>query len=259
MMKYGRLNLVTLYTLVDREVRRFLRIWSQTLLPSAITMALYFLIFGNLIGPRVGLIHGVPYIEYIVPGLIIMSVLTNAYGNTVASFYGQRFQRSIEEMVVAPMPAWVILSGFVLGGVLRGLSVGVIVTLVALFFTRIQIHSFTVIITVAVLTTLVFSAAGMINGVYAKKFDDVNIVPVFVLTPLSYLGGIFYSLDMLHGVGQILSYLNPIFYIVNAFRYGFIGVSDVDVLPAILVTTGVAVVLLAQAWRLIHKGVGIRT
>jgi len=258
-MRYWRLNAVTLYTLLHREVRRFLRIWSQTLLPSAITMSLYFLIFGHLIGPRVGTIHDVPYIQYIVPGLIIMSMLTNAYGNTVASFYGQRFQRSIEEMIVAPMPNWVILTGFVLGGVLRGLCVGAIVTAVALFFTHIVIHNIWVILLISILTCVLFSTAGIINGVFAKKFDDINIVPVFILTPLSYLGGIFYSLDMLHGVGQVLSYLNPIFYIVNAFRYGFIGVSDVSVLPAMLVTGLVAMILVVYALRLLNKGVGIRT
>jgi ABC-2 type transport system permease protein len=214
---------------VRKEVRRFLRIWLQTLLPSAITMSLYFVIFGRLIGSRIGNMGGFSYIQFVVPGLIMMAVLTNAYANVVSSFYGAKFQRYVEELLVSPVSNNTILVGFVMGGVLRGLCVGAIVTLLSLFFTRLHLHHLGVTLAILLLTALLFSLAGFINAVYANSFDDVSIVPTFVLTPLTYLGGVFYSVDMLPEFWAGLSRLNPMLYIVNVFRYGLLGHSDVDI------------------------------
>ena len=217
-------------TIVIKEIRRFSRIWIQTLIPPAITIALYFVIFGNLVGRRVGEMGGFQYMEFIVPGLIMMSVIQNSYSNVVSSFFSQRFQRSIEELLVSPVPNYVILTGFVVGGMARGLAVGAIVTTLSLFFADIQIvHPF-ITVTVILLTSVVFSLAGFINAVYANSFDDISIVPTFVLTPLIYLGGVFYSTQMLPPFWQVVSALNPIFYMVNTFRYGFLGSSDVCLL-----------------------------
>ena len=220
-------NLVALNTIVYREVRRFTRIWPQTLLPPAITMVLYFVIFGNLIGRQIGDMGGFTYMEYIVPGLIMMSVITNSYGNVVSSFFGSKFQRSIEELMVSPVSPHTILIGFTLGGVLRGLMVGVIVTLLSLFFTDLQVHHLGVTILVVVLTATIFSLLGFINAVFARNFDDISIIPTFVLTPLTYLGGVFYSISLLPPFWQTVSLANPVLHMVNAFRYGILGVSDI--------------------------------
>jgi len=220
---------VAFETIVVKEIRRFVRIWVQTLLPPAITMALYFIIFGNLIGSRIGEMGGYKYIQFVVPGLIMMSVITNAYSNVVSSFYGAKFQRHVEEMLVSPIPNHVILLGFVIGGVVRGLAVGLIVTLLSLFFTHLQVHHIGVTIIVVLLTAILFSLAGFINAVYANTFDDISIIPTFVLTPLIYLGGVFYSTSMLPEFWATVSKANPILYMVNAFRYGLLGVSDVSV------------------------------
>lgn len=220
---------VAFETIVVKEIRRFLRIWVQTLLPPAITMALYFIIFGNLIGSRIGEMGGYQYIQFVAPGLIMMSVITNAYSNVVSSFYGAKFQRHVEEMLVSPIPNHVILLGFVLGGVARGLAVGLIVTVLSLFFTHLQVHHIGVTILVVLLTAILFSLAGFINAVYANTFDDISIIPTFVLTPLIYLGGVFYSTTMLPEFWATVSKANPILYMVNAFRYGLLGVSDVSV------------------------------
>jgi len=220
---------VAFETIVVKEIRRFVRIWVQTLLPPAITMALYFIIFGNLIGSRIGEMGGFKYIQFVVPGLIMMSVITNAYSNVVSSFYGAKFQRHVEEMLVSPIPNHVILLGFVIGGVVRGLAVGLIVTLLSLFFTHLQVHHIGVTILVVLLTAILFSLAGFINAVYANTFDDISIIPTFVLTPLIYLGGVFYSTAMLPEFWATVSKANPILYMVNAFRYGLLGVSDVSV------------------------------
>jgi len=219
-------------TIVRKEIRRFTRIWVQTLIPPAITMVLYFIIFGSLIGSRIGKMDGFDYMSFVVPGLIMMAVITNSYGNVVSSFYSAKFTKSIEELQVSPTPSYIILLGYVCGGALRGLAVGVIVTLLSLFFTRLHIHDLGVTVAVVVLTAILFSLAGMINAIFANSFDDVTIIPTFVLTPLTYLGGVFYSISMLPEFWQGVSKLNPILYMVNAFRYGILGISDVDILHA---------------------------
>ncbi|MEC7582437.1 MAG: ABC transporter permease [Pseudomonadota bacterium] len=245
-------------TIVIKEIRRFSRIWIQTLIPPAITIALYFVIFGNLVGRRVGEMGGFQYMEFIVPGLIMMSVIQNSYSNVVSSFFSQRFQRSIEELLVSPVPNYVILIGFVVGGMARGLAVGAIVTTLSLFFADIQIvHPF-ITVTVILLTSVVFSLAGFINAVYANSFDDISIVPTFVLTPLIYLGGVFYSTQMLPPFWQVVSALNPIFYMVNTFRYGFLGSADVDATWAFLILGAVAVLLYGGCIWLLRHGTGIR-
>jgi ABC-2 type transport system permease protein len=220
---------IAFQTILIKEIRRFTRIWVQTLLPPVITMGLYFVIFGTLIGSRIGQMGGFTYMEFVVPGLIMMSVLTNAYANVVSSFYGNKFQRSIEEQLIAPIPNWVILAGYIAGGVARGLCIGVIVTLLSLFFTRLHIQHWGVMISVVLLTSILFSLAGLINAVYAKSFDDISIIPTFVLTPLTYLGGVFYSINLLPPFWQGVSQINPILYMVNAFRYGVLGISDVNI------------------------------
>jgi ABC-2 type transport system permease protein len=220
---------IALQTIVTKEVRRFTRIWVQTLLPPAITMSLYFVIFGNIVGSRVGQMGGFDYMQYIVPGLIMMAVITNSYSNVVSSFYSAKFQRSIEELMVSPVPPQIILSGYVIGGMVRGLLVGLIVTVLSLFFTQLHIHHVGIIIYSVLLTSILFSLGGFINAVFAKSFDDISIVPTFVLTPLTYLGGVFYSIDNLSPFFQTVSLFNPIVYMVNTFRYGILGVSDVNV------------------------------
>ncbi len=250
---------VAFLTLVTKEIRRFTRIWPQTLLPPAITMTLYFVIFGNLIGPRIGEMDGFGYMEFIIPGLIMMAVITNSYANVVSSFYGSKFQRHIEEMLISPVPNYIILIGYVSGGVARGLTVGVAVTVVSLVFHPLNIHSLWVMFSMIILTAILFSLAGLINGVYAKSFDDISIIPTFVLTPLTYLGGIFYSISMLPEFWQQLSLANPILYMVNAFRYGFLGVSDISLLTSYAISIGFIIALYVFSLYLLRKGHGIRT
>lgn len=249
---------VAFTTIVIKEIRRFTRIWGQTLLPPAITMTLYFIIFGNLIGDRIGQMGGFNYMEFIVPGLIMMSVITNSYGNVVSSFFSTKFQRNIEELLVSPTPSWVILSGYVIGGVCRGLAVGFIVTLLSLFFTNLQIHHLAITVFTVVLTATLFSLGGFINAVFANSFDDVSIVPTFVLTPLTYLGGVFYSIQLLPEFWQGVSQLNPILYMVNTFRYGILGVSDIDVGFAFSMILLFNAILFAVALQLLRSGKGIR-
>jgi ABC-2 type transport system permease protein len=252
-------KLVALRTIVTKEVLRFARIWIQTVLPPVITTALYFVIFGNLIGPRIGPMEGFDYMEFIIPGLIMMSVITNSYANVVSSFYGSKFQRHIEEMLISPTPNYIILIGFVLGGVTRGLTVGIAVTAVSLAFNPLNIHSLWVMFSMIILTAVLFSLAGLINGVYAKSFDDISIIPTFVLTPLTYLGGIFYSISMLPEFWQDVSQANPILYMVNAFRYGFLGISDINLSTSYAISIGFIIVLYLFSLFLLRKGHGIRT
>jgi ABC-2 type transport system permease protein len=252
-------HLVALQTIAARELKRILRIWGQTLVPPAITMTLYFVIFGNLIGPRIGEMHGMPYIDYIVPGLVMMAVIQNAYGNIVSSFFGSKFGRYVEEMLVSPLPAWVILSGYVLGALVRGLLVGALVLGIALCFTQIRVPHPWVTLSTFVLAAVVFALAGFVNAVYAKKFDDIAIIPTFVLTPLTYLGGVFYSIDLLPEFWQRVSAANPILYMVNAFRYGMLGVSDVSLGVAYAVMGAFALALAAFALTLLERGVGLRS
>ncbi|BBD80875.1 ABC transporter permease [Aerosticca soli] len=253
-------NLVALYTIVRREFARILRIWTQTLIPPAITMTLYFIIFGKLIGARIGTIEGgYTYMQYIVPGLVMMSVITNSYSNVSSSFFGAKFQRSVEEMLVSPMPAWVILSGYVFGAVARGLAVGLLVLLIALFFTSLHVvHPWITFLSV-LLGATIFALAGFINAIYAKKFDDVALVPTFVLTPLTYLGGVFYSVHMLSEPWQSISRVNPILYMVNAFRFGVLGLTDVHLGLAFVVMLIFTAALAAVALRLLNLGVGLRS
>lgn len=251
-------QVVALQTIVTKEVRRFMRIWLQTLLPPAITMTLYFVIFGHLVGSRIGVMGGFNYMQYIVPGLIMMSVITNSYANVVSSFYSAKFQRSVEEVLVSPVSNTVLLVGVTLGGVARGIAVGLIVTLLSLFFTHLSLHHVFVVIYTVVMTATLFSLGGFINAVYARSFDDINIVPTFVLTPLTYLGGVFYSLDLLSPFWQGVSLLNPIVYMVNAFRYGILGVSDVNVWFSLGMITLLSVALFLYALRLLERGTGLR-
>ena len=254
-----RTNWVALNTIVYREVRRFLRIWPQTLLPPAITMVLYFVIFGNLIGRQIGDMGGFTYMEYIVPGLIMMSVITNSYGNVVSSFFGSKFQRSIEELMVSPVSPHTILVGYVLGGVLRGLAVGVIVTILSMFFTDLQVHHLGVTVVVVLLTATIFSLLGFVNAVFARNFDDISIIPTFVLTPLTYLGGVFYSLTLLPPFWQALSHLNPIVYMISGFRFGFLGITDVPLFTTVAVLVVFIIAFYLLCWYLIQRGRGLRS
>jgi ABC-2 type transport system permease protein len=249
---------VAFQSILNKETNRFLRIWVQTLVPPAITMTLYFIIFGSLIGSRIGDMGGFSYMEFIVPGLIMMSVITNSYSNVASSFFSAKFQRNVEELLVAPVPNYIIVLGFVGGGVARGVLVGLIVTLLSLFFVDIRIHHLLVIMATVVLTSALFALGGLINAVYAKTFDDISIIPTFVLTPLTYLGGVFYSLTLLPGVWQQVAAFNPIVYMVNAFRYGFLGVSDVSISLAFAVMLGLISVLFMLALHLVNKGTGLR-
>ena len=252
-------NWIALGTIARREVSRILRIWSQTLVPPAITMTLYFLIFGGLIGSRVGDMGGFSYMQFIVPGLVMMSVIQNSYGNISSSFFGAKFGRHVEELLVSPMPNWVILWGYVAGAVLRGLLVGVMVLGIAMLFTTVRIPHPLVTLSSVILGATIFSLAGFVNAVYAKKFDDVAIVPTFILTPLTYLGGVFYSVTLLPGWAQAATHANPIFYMVNAFRYGLLGVSDVPLWVAYALMLGFVAVLSALSLWLLRRGGGLRS
>ena len=246
-------------TILTKEVLRFARIWLQTVLPPMITTALYFIIFGNLIGPRIGEMDGFVYMDFIVPGLIMMAVITHSYANVVSSFYGSKFQRHIEEMLVAPVPNYVILTGFIGGGVARGLTCGIAVTLVSLFFTSLSVHNLWVMFSMILLTAILFSLAGFINAVYAKSFDDISIIPTFILTPLTYLGGIFYSINMLPEFWQNVSLANPILYMINAFRYGFLGISDIRLAASYAISIAFIALLYGFSILLLRRGYGIRS
>lgn len=252
-------NWVAFQTLLKKEITRFLRIWSQTLLPSAITVLLYFIIFGKLIGSQIHNIHGVSYIQYLVPGLTMMSIMNNAYANTSSSFFTTKFSHSIEEMLVSSMPSYVILWGFVIGGALRGLISGVIIIFVSLFFTPLLIHHGWVVIFMATLSAFVFSLAGLINGIYATNFDDISFIPTFILTPLTYLGGIFFSLSQLSPVWQKIAAINPIFDIVDTFKYGILGFSDLNVYYGFTLVSSLFIFMVFWSLFLLKKGVGLRT
>lgn len=252
-------NLIALQSILYKETNRFMRIWVQTLVPPAITMTLYFVIFGALVGSRIGDMGGFSYMEFIVPGLIMMSVITNSYSNVASSFFSAKFQRNVEELLVAPVPNYIIVLGYVGGGVARGILVGLIVSLLSLFFVDIKVHHLFILMSTVVLTATLFSLAGLINAIYAKTFDDISIIPTFVLTPLTYLGGVFYSLSLLPQFWQYVSQINPIVYMVNAFRYGFLGVTDVNLVFAFSVIIGFILVFFSFAMYLINKGTGLRS
>jgi ABC-2 type transport system permease protein len=254
----GVIRWIGFKTIVIREYGRIIRIWGQTIVPSAVTATLYFVIFGSLIGRRVGAMGGFDYMEYIAPGLIMMAVITNSYANVVSSFFGAKFGKHIEEMLVSPLPSWVIVSGYVAGGVVRGLLVGSGVTIVSLLFTHLHVQHPLIVAAAVLLTSVTFSLGGFLNALYAKNFDQVNWIPTFVLTPLTYFGGVFYSVTLLPAWAQKLSYVNPVLHMVNAFRFGFLGVSDVDIRVAFSLMIGAAVLLFVTAVMLMNRGSGIR-
>lgn len=247
-----------LHTIARKEYLRFIRIWVQTVLPPAITVGLYFIIFGELIGSQIDDIDGYKYMDYIVPGLILMAVITNAYANVVSSFFSAKFHHSVEEMLVSPLPNYIILLGFVSGGIARGLIVGIIVTGISMFFSDFQIHSYVITISIFILTSALFALAGFINAAYARNFDDITIIPTFVLTPLTYLGGIFYSIKMLPEFWQAVSLANPILYMINAFRYGLLGVSDIEISTAFIIIIGFIIALFYFSLRLLRLGIGLK-
>ncbi|MGL4517119.1 MAG: ABC transporter permease [Shewanella sp.] len=254
-----QLYFIAFKSILTKEITRFTRIWVQTLVPPAITMTLYFLIFGNLVGSRIGEMGGVSYMEFIAPGLIMMSVITNSYSNVASSFYSAKFQRNLEELIVAPVPHYVLIAGYVGGGVARGLCVGLIVTLVAMFFVDIRLHHAGLVVITILLTSMLFSLGGLINAVFAKSFDNISIIPTFVLTPLTYLGGVFYALSLLPSFWQGVSALNPVVYMINVFRYGFLGFADISVPLSMGIMVGFCAALWAVAYYLISRGIGLRS
>ncbi len=251
--------LVAYKAIVTKEILRFARIWVQTVLPPVVTTTLYFVIFGKLIGERIGDMDGFRYIDFIVPGLILMAVITNSYANVVSSFYSSKFQRHIEELIVAPVPNWVILAGYVSGGVARGLAVGCAVTIVSLIFSDLRIHSYALTLAVVLLTSILFALGGFINAIYARTFDDISIVPTFILTPLTYLGGVFYSIEMLPEFWQQASLANPLLYMINAFRHALLGVSDISPLVALLIISSFTLTLAVISLHLLAQGHGIKS
>lgn len=257
-MNRQSVNWIAFQTILVKEILRFVRIWPQTLLPPAITTALYFIIFGQIIGARIGEMGGFSYSEYIAPGLIMLTVINNSYSNVVSSFFGAKFQHYVEELQVSPVSNLLIISGYIAGGIARGLFVGVIVTIVTLFFTPISIHNFALTIVIFLLTSAVFALAGFINAIFAKSFDDISIIPTFVLTPLTYLGGIFYSVSLLPGFWEKLSYFNPILYMVNGFRYSMLGISDISIAWTLTLLSILLVGLFYLANHLMNRGTGLK-
>lgn len=249
---------VALSTIVRKEVTRFLRIWVQTLIPPVITMGLYFVIFGHLIGSRIGQMGGFDYMSFVVPGLVMMAVINNSYSNVVSSFFSTKFHRSIEELLVSPTPSYIILWGYVLGGVLRGLIIGAIVTVVSTAFAKFALEHLFITILVILLSSVLFAMAGLVNAIFANSFDDISIIPTFILTPLTYFGGVFYSIELLPEFWQTVSQFNPILYMVNAFRYGFLGVSDVNIELALGGIASFVVILHSLAWYLLAKSKKLR-
>lgn len=258
-MSPWRLSANAFRTILTKEILRFSRIWIQTVLPPMVTTALYFVIFGQLIGSRLGEMDGHAYIDFIVPGLILMSVISNSYANVVSSFYNAKFQRHVEELLISPVPNAVILGGYVAGGVARGIVVGTAVTIVASLFTDLAVHSYAVTFAVLLLTSTLFATAGFVNAVFANSFDDISVVPTFVLTPLTYLGGVFYSVSLLPEIWQRLSLANPVLYMINAFRYGLLGVSDIDLRLAIGLILAFIATLSGFALWLLRRGIGLKS
>lgn len=254
-----KLYFTALKSLAAKETNRYLRIWIQTLVPPVITTSLYFVIFGNLIGGRIGEIEGFSYMEFIVPGLIMMSVITSSYSNVASSFFSQKLQKNIEELLIAPVPTHVIIWGFVIGGLGRSILVGTLVTIISLFFVPLHVYSWFIVIVTLLMTAILFSLAGLLNGVFAKSYDDVSIVPTFVLQPLTYLGGVFYAISMLSPFWQAVSKINPIVYMVSGFRYGFLGQTDVPIAFSLSILVLFTIILYSVCWYLINKGRGLRS
>lgn len=253
------LYFTALKSLAVKETNRYLRIWVQTLVPPVITTSLYFIIFGNLIGGRIGEMGGFSYMEFIVPGLIMMSVITSSYSNVSSSFFSQKFQKNIEELLIAPVPTHIIMWGFVVGGLGRSILVGTLVSIISLFFVPLQVYSWSMVILTLLMTSVLFSLAGLLNGIFAQSFDDVSIVPTFVLQPLTYLGGVFYSISMLPPFWQAVSRVNPIVYMISGFRFGFLGVIDVPIIISVSILILFIIVLYSIDWYLIEKGRGLRS
>ncbi len=252
---------IAFYTMLRKDVVRMFRIWVQTFLPSVITSSLYFLVFGTVLGSRIGDMQGVDYMQFVVPGLVMLAIVTTSYANTSFTFFSSKFfMRSIDELLVSPMPPWLMIAGFVSGGIVRGVLVGALVLLVSLFFTglTISIHSGLIILGFALLTSLVFALAGLVNGIYAKSIDGINIVPTFVLTPLVYLGGVFYSVHALPEWWQWITYSNPLFYLINGFRYGFLGITDVSLTVSVGILFAMVAALIALNWYFIRTGLGLK-
>lgn len=251
-------QIVALKKIAHKEITRILRIWMQTLLPPIISTTLYFLIFGRLLGPRIQDIEGFSYIKFIVPGLIMMSILTSSYMNVSSSFFGAKFQRHLEEILVSPTKTYAIIIGYILGGICRGLSIGILVTTISMLFTSISFYNIWIVMSIAILTSIVFALMGLMNGIFAKKIDDVTIIPTFVITPLTYLGGIFYSVSLLPEIWQRITLINPIFYIINTFRYGFLGISDFPIIYSYIMLLVFIFILYTICSVLIEKGAGMR-
>src|SRR3989344_1751554 len=252
---------ISFYTMVRKDIVRMFRIWVQTFLPSVITSVLYFLVFGTVLGSKIGEMQGVDYMTFVVPGLVMLAIVTTAYANTSFMFFASKFfARSIDEILVSPTPPWLLIAGFVGGGVIRGILVGTLVLLVSLFFTGLDltIYNALIILGFALLTSLVFALAGLVNGIYAKSIDGINIVPTFVLTPLVYLGGVFYSVQSLPEFAQYITYLNPLFYLINGFRYGFLGIADIPVTLSLGVLTVLIAILIALNWYFLRTGLGLK-
>ena len=252
------MNSTALITIVRKEVLRVLRIWPQTLIPPIITMCLYFLIFGNLIGKRIGKIGNFDYMKFIIPGLIMMSVIVNSYMNVVSSFFGNKFQKSVEEILIAPVSSWIIIVGYCCGGLFRGLIIGTLVTCVSLFFVKLKIYNLSLVIIVVIFTSSLFSLAGFLNAIFAKKFDDIGIFTTFILSPLTYLGGVFYSIDMLPSFWRTASLFNPILYMIDIFRYGFLGISDINIYVALSILVACITILFITCVYLVKIGYGLR-
>lgn len=250
--------LISLYTLLHREMTRVLRLWVQSILPSAITSTLYFIIFGTILGNHLGEMHGIPYIQYLAPGLIMMNIINNAYANTSSSFFGAKFGKHIEEVLVAPMPNMLILLGYIGGGILRALLTGTVVTIVASIFTDLSIQHLGITLSVVFLSATLFSLVGLINAIYAKRFDDIAFIPNFILAPMIYLGGVFYSIDQLPGIWHNISLFNPIVYLINSFRYGLLGVSDINVVTSLFILSAIIIVMFMLAWYLLANSRGMR-
>lgn len=252
---------IAFYTMLRKDVVRIFRIWVQTFLPSIVTSVLYFAVFGTILGDRIGEMGGVDYMSFVVPGLVMLAIVTSAYANSSFTFFQSKFfARSIDEMLVSPMPPWLIILGFVAGGVIRGVLVGFLVMIVSVFFTGLElpIYNLLIILGFAILTAIVFALAGLVNGVYAKSIDGINLVPTFVLTPLVYLGGVFYSVQNLPEWWSTLTHLNPLFYLINGFRYGFLGISDIALTTSLLILSVLIVGLVAINWYLIRTGLGLK-
>lgn len=254
----SRVQWVSLYTLINHEIVRVLRIWPQTILPPVVTTILYYIIFGSVIGPRIGEMNGYNYIQFIMPGLVMMNVIEVAYINVDSSFFMAKFFRSIEEILITPMTSHSVLCGFVAGGMFRAIAVGLLVAVMSLFFTKITVANWGLTILIVVLTAVFMSLVGFIAGVFAKKFDDLSIVPMFVLTPLSYFGGVFYSVDLLPKTWQAATHANPLFYMISGFRYAILGTADVDILFVLCLLFGGILILYAYAYWLLQKGIGIK-